>query len=285
MTLITFLYRTALSSFVLFGCSKPEIKDNRLQTCNLAPKYNKVKRGSVGRTSDADGDGVRNGIDNCPLIFNPDQADKDRDGVGDACDTVVVQPPTSGSGHVFYLDFDGEQISNPYWNGGNSFYAEPSGLSSVEIDNILLEVKKDFYGINANITVDPIQYQQAKIRQRIVITQSNSWYGQAGGTSYVGSLFFGNETPAFVFSRLLNYRQKYVWEACSHEIGHTIGLYHQSLYDSACIFVKEYNPGNSTSAPIMGVSYYADGQWWIGPNSFGCNSIQDDYLQIKTRLK
>jgi len=34
---------------------------------------------------DADGDGVCDGEDNCPYIYNPDQADSDGDGVGDAC--------------------------------------------------------------------------------------------------------------------------------------------------------------------------------------------------------
>lgn len=35
---------------------------------------------------DDDGDGVLNAIDNCPGVFNPDQADRDGDGTGDACD-------------------------------------------------------------------------------------------------------------------------------------------------------------------------------------------------------
>jgi cysteine-rich repeat protein len=35
---------------------------------------------------DADGDGVVGAADNCPLIVNPDQADSDGDGLGDACD-------------------------------------------------------------------------------------------------------------------------------------------------------------------------------------------------------
>jgi predicted outer membrane repeat protein len=37
-------------------------------------------------TGDADGDGVINSSDNCPLAANPSQADCDSDGVGDACD-------------------------------------------------------------------------------------------------------------------------------------------------------------------------------------------------------
>ncbi len=35
---------------------------------------------------DSDGDGIRDEIDNCPHVFNPDQKDSDLDGVGDACD-------------------------------------------------------------------------------------------------------------------------------------------------------------------------------------------------------
>jgi cysteine-rich repeat protein len=35
---------------------------------------------------DSDGDGVPDSSDNCPLIFNTDQADNDSDGTGDVCD-------------------------------------------------------------------------------------------------------------------------------------------------------------------------------------------------------
>lgn len=53
--------------------------------------------------NDADGDGLCESLDNCPLVANPDQADADIDGRGDACaDTrcfrvsVDVSPPDSG---------------------------------------------------------------------------------------------------------------------------------------------------------------------------------------------
>lgn len=53
---------------------------------------------SLGIPSDADLDGYADVVDNCPITFNPDQADSDRDGSGDACDSST--PPIVGFGTV-----------------------------------------------------------------------------------------------------------------------------------------------------------------------------------------
>ena len=44
--------------------------------------------------TDDDNDGDLDGADNCPVTFNPNQADFDGDGIGDACDTPGT-PPTN----------------------------------------------------------------------------------------------------------------------------------------------------------------------------------------------
>ncbi len=42
--------------------------------------------------ADDDNDGVLDAADNCPLVFNPDQADFDLDGIGDTCDAQTGPP-------------------------------------------------------------------------------------------------------------------------------------------------------------------------------------------------
>ena len=50
----------------------------------LATSCNDEPTGAV--STDADGDGIMNSVDNCPQIANPNQEDADGDGIGDACD-------------------------------------------------------------------------------------------------------------------------------------------------------------------------------------------------------
>lgn len=58
---------------------------------------------------DIDADGVPNSSDNCPTMANPDQADADRDGIGDLCDTTPVDaipPEVRIAGAVVTLTVD-----------------------------------------------------------------------------------------------------------------------------------------------------------------------------------
>jgi C1A family cysteine protease len=53
-------------------------------------------------SGDADCDGVLDGQDNCPTVANPDQADSNGDGVGDAC--TFVEGDGNSDGHVSMID-------------------------------------------------------------------------------------------------------------------------------------------------------------------------------------
>jgi hypothetical protein len=59
--------------------------------------------------NDLDGDGIANDVDNCPQVANADQADHDGDGTGDACDAVDDDPDHDG---VFTVDDNCPTIPN-----------------------------------------------------------------------------------------------------------------------------------------------------------------------------
>jgi len=184
---------------------------------------------------------------------------------------------------TIFIDFDGQTVVSPYWNGGVPVQCAPAALTTAQMTRIFNQVSEDFRPFNLNITTDSAVYFAAPItrRQRVIVTPTSAWYGNAGGVAYLECFRWGLEIPAFVFSNLLNNNGKMISEATSHEAGHTLGLYHQALYNSSCGFVTDYNPGTGSGeiswAPIMGESYYKNiTLWHNGPNSFGCNNFQDD---------
>jgi hypothetical protein len=205
--------------------------------------------------------------------------------------STTVKPASNAA--VILLDFDGQVVQNTQWNTSGAIDCAYSGLAETEIADVVAGVAQDYASYNVIVTRDESVYLSAdpKRRTRVIVTESWEWYcGSspcAGGVGFIGSMFWGDNTPCFVFSSALSYGVKYIRDAATHEAGHTIGLYHQSVYDANCVKTAEYNPGNTTCdcAPNMGVSYYKTyNQWWVGPNSQGCNIIQDDNKVITSKI-
>lgn len=77
--------RIAYLGFLLAACGRIGFDgatgdpDGSIPTPDLAPCTN-------GTNHDEDGDGIDDGCDLCPHVFDPDQANFDRDGLGDECD-------------------------------------------------------------------------------------------------------------------------------------------------------------------------------------------------------
>lgn len=184
---------------------------------------------------------------------------------------------------TIFLDFDGQYVTGSVWNWSGPINAQAPSLTTANITEIFNRVAEDYRIFNINITTDSTVFDAAPVFQktRVIITPTYQWYGNAGGVAYVGSFIWGDLTPAWVFSNKLGNNIKYIAEACSHEAGHTLGLLHQSVYNSSCSKIAEYNAGDGSGqigwAPIMGVGYYRNlTTWHNGPNSWGCKEIQND---------
>ncbi|MDP4261131.1 MAG: T9SS type A sorting domain-containing protein [Bacteroidota bacterium] len=184
---------------------------------------------------------------------------------------------------VIFLDFDGHTVNGTSWNYNGPIVCGASGLTNSQITEVFDRVSEDYRPFNINVTTDSTKFLAAPLNQRtrVIITVTSSWYGAAGGVSFVGSFSWGDNSPCFVFSQLLNYNVKNIAEATSHEAGHTLGLYHQASYDVNCNKLSDYYAGQGSGeigwAPIMGVGYYENFTLWNnGPNSYGCSSYQSD---------
>jgi hypothetical protein len=188
-----------------------------------------------------------------------------------------------------FIDFDGQFVSGTAWNYNGDINAAAAGLSNAGITEIFSRVAEDFRPFNLNITTDSAVYWNApkNKRMRIIVTPTSQWYGLSGGVAYVGSFIWGDNTPAWVFSALLGNKPKWVAEAVSHEVGHTLGLQHQSVYDANCNKTAEYNTGLGAGeigwAPIMGAGYYQNHTTWnTGTNTVNCGTLQNDFDIIST---
>lgn len=190
---------------------------------------------------------------------------------------------------TIYIDFDGEVVNAAYWNGGSTLICEAPTLTTAEMTEIFNRVAEDYRPFNVNITTDYAKFIAAPLgrRIRIIVTPTSAWRPGVGGVSYTGSFTWSDDTPGFVFSDRLG-TTKMIAECISHESGHTVGLSHQSRYNSTCGLTETYNSGNGPGetgwAPIMGNSYNRNMTGWNdGPTPYGCANTQDNLTIITSQ--
>ena len=215
-----------------------------------------------------------------------------------------------GAAKVIYLDFKGHVTTGTSWNTTYAAGADittpafdtdgsPTTFSSSEqavIQEVWKRVSEDYAAWDVDVTtedpglesirrtaVSDIQYGV----RCVIGGSSTQWLGAAaGGVAYIGS--FGqsisttsttNDVPAFIFPTELSNNAKYISEAASHEVGHTLGLYHSSQTNG-----NEYYAGHADWAPIMGVGYYSNVVQWTKGDYPLANNTQDQISLITQRV-
>ena len=107
-------------------------------------------------SADADGDGVPDAADNCPGVRNPDQADSDVDGIGDACDPDADNDGVADANDVCPASPTGARVngagccvtqicpcSNPWKNHGAYVSCVAKATDAFVADGLMTLAEKD----------------------------------------------------------------------------------------------------------------------------------------------
>jgi PKD repeat protein len=210
------------------------------------------------------------------------------------------------SNKKIYLDFNGHTTTGTYWNNSYNagaaistpafdFDGNTAAFSLSELTRIQLiwaRVCEDYSLFDVDVTTEEpsldalsrINATDTTFGIRVCIGgNSTDWFkASAGGVAYVGSFNASIDMPCFVFATALGNNEKYVADSASHEIGHTLGLYHDGLVATSTSAATEYYAGHSNWAPIMGAGYAKAITQWSKGEYNNANNKQDDIAVMQT---
>jgi hypothetical protein len=229
-------------------------------------------------------------------------------GTDQSAASVLALHSRPGATKRIYLDFDGHVTTGLAWNSQYTAGApivspaydtdgNPAAFSADELASmraIWERVAEDYSPFDVDVTTqDPgiealrkTSTRDVEYGVRVVIGgSSDDWYRRgAGGVALTSSFTATTDTPVFVFpAQLGGGYEKYVGEAVTHEVGHTLGLMHDGRSTTGEEYFAGQGSGETGWASIMGVGYYQNLTQWSKGEYAGASNVQDDLSIITTR--
>jgi len=186
---------------------------------------------------------------------------------------------------VLYLDFDGENVNDPYWNsqmGGAKNCTGPN-YSDAMIKNIWAAVAEKYRPWNVNVTTDRSVFDSKTKAMRHMVIYTNTW-GSGGGIADIGSIADNGTDICWVFFNHLVNNVNDMTVTAAHESGHAFGLEHDGSTADGNYFKGQGNWG-----PIMGNNYqttsrdiwqWSKGEYNGATHHAGAPNFQDDVAII-----
>ena len=233
--------------------------------CDICPISSDNELCPIGKPGDRDLDEVLDLVDNCPLVHNPDQADKDGDKAGDACDLCVnIANPDNGACKLSRIkdlktyQFDGD--NNPVILGAN---VEVEGIVTGEYNNgyfvqedpTLLDDSSDSYGIF--VFDKRTDRQRPQVNEKISLVAKFSQFNGQLQLSYPETITILEENKA------IEPRQVSIDEAAQKSAQSKLeGVLVQVLEDGEAVLKIDNDTDNNFSG------FYLDGKLPVSRNLF-----------------
>lgn len=203
--------------------------------------------------------------------------------------SAVALTKNPNSGHVLYLDFDGESVTGDFWNvfsNVDTINAAPAPLANNDawVTSVFNRVVEDFEPFNITVTTDRTVFDAADPQQRLqaIITPSSSDVAPGtGGVAFLNSYATNLTRIVWVF----NLSEYSCASTVSHEAGHAFGLSHDGLLGDLNPYYRghdgSYAPG---WGPIMGAPFQggfnAEVDQWSKGEYDNANNDEDDVAII-----
>jgi hypothetical protein len=229
--------------------------------------------------TDSDGDGVLDGEDNCPDVYNPDQTDTDLDGIGNACESIS------------HWDFDGDFLDsegiNHLSNHGATF-VEGQVCQALDLDGVDDHVERDICRLAiapGSVTIFAWVKPEEVTGGWRTILEYDRYDGEGPGTSWFGIWLNSNGNFHFRIGHpttidsitILKPNNWYLLTATYSATDNEAVLYINGAYDNSAIL----SPLNYWKAPVdSGISI---GRRIIGGEYF--NGVIDEVMIFDRELR